>query len=417
MAPPAFGPNVGRPAAPQRSKSMDRSIDGGHGIVGRRAAGTRRQRDAAMELLVDAARGAPVTDDVHALIDRATPPVILRLAAYHGASGLLYEWLHPGPPVADALADALKARYADAVRRHMLATAELTKVADALDARQVPWVAVKGPVLVESLYEGRPGRRGYYDIDVLVDPGAFGQAVAALDELGAGLLDRNWRMLRQNLRGEVLYRLPSGTPLDLHWDLVNMYRLRMRVDTAGILDRARSVSLATRPVPTLDPEDGLVYLALHAALAGGDRLLWLKDIERAAARWQPSWPIVIERARSWRVAPAVGLLLARSRDVLGAPVPDDVIERLTGRVSLRMAGIVERFSPWAYGMGRTAAPTRLVARSVGHGLAAGSAWIAWRSLRNLDPRQERRSSAFREAGTRADWEAFVKAVERTARGS
>jgi hypothetical protein len=368
-----------------------------------------------MRLLVGAARGAPVPDDVGEQVDRATPRVILGLAAYHGVSGLLYEWLREGPPLPAALADALKARFSDAVRRHMLATAELTKVAGALEARRVPWAAVKGPVLVESLYEGRPGRRGYFDIDVLVDPAAFGEAVAALDELGASLLDRNWRMLRRDLRGEVLYRLPSGTPLDLHWQLVNMYRLRMRVDTAGILRRAGPVRLATRPVPTLDPADGTAYLALHAALSGGDRLLWLKDIERAVSVWQPEWETVIERARAWRVAPAVGLMLARSRDVLGAAIPDQVTAGLIGPVSTRLASLVERVSPWAYGMGRTAAPTRLLARSVGHGLAAGSAWVAWRSVRNLDPRQERRSSAFRETGTREDWEAFVQAVERTAR--
>lgn len=393
---------------------MDRRIGEGRGIVGRRAEGSRRQRDAAMRLLIGSARPGSAPPDAAGWIEVASPRVVLMLAGYHGVSGMLHEWLSHHPSVPSALSDPLKARYADAVRRHMMATAELLKVARAFGARDIPWLAVKGPVLVESLYGGQPGRRGYYDVDVLVHPAAFADAVGALEEVGAELQDRNWRMLRRDMRGEVLYRLPAGTPLDLHWHLVNMYRLRMRVDASAMIDRARPMQLATSSIPSPGPEDNVLYLALHAALSGGDRLLWLKDIERAAAIGDPDWNVVVARARSWRVAPAVGLMLARARSVLGAPIPETVAPRLIGRTSRAVAGMVERISPWAYGMGRTAAPTRLVARSIGHGLLVGSAWVGWRSLRNLDPGQESRSSAFREDGDRDDWLAFVEAVTRTA---
>ena len=384
--------------------------------AGYRVPGTRPQRDAAVRLLVAASAegGVPAEDPVRQL-EEASIPVLGALVRYHGVAGLLYEHLRGVDGVPTSLMSGLTQAYTAATRRHMLTSAELIKVAAAFEASSVPWAVVKGPALVETAYDGRPGRRGYSDLDVVVHPAAFRKAVDALREMGAELFDRNWRMLRRDLRGEVLFGLPAGTPLDLHWNLINMYRRRMRVDTAEIIGRARRMEIGTVSVPVLDPEDGVIHLALHGALSGGDRLLWLKDIERASAVWRPDWDVVAERARRWNVAPAVGLMLGRSRSVLDADIPASVPPRLIGATSARIGRWVEKLSPWPYGMGRTGAPTRLFARSIGHGLAGGLAWIAWRSVRNLDPRQERLSSAFRARGTDEDWQAFVDAVVGTAR--
>lgn len=375
-----------------------------------RPLGTRPQRDAAMRVLISAARRGPATIDVLADIDRASADVILELAAYHGASGLLYDHLRDADGVSGPLLDVLRHRYVAAVRHHMLVVSALNRIRGAFDAAGIPWAVIKGPILAEGPY-GRPGRRGYHDLDLLVHPRAFRDAVEALERLSARLLDRNWRMLRRDLRGEVLYRLPSGIPVDLHWHLVNMYRRRMRLDGAAAIERSERRELpGIGHIPTLQADDALLHLALHAALSGGDRLLWLKDLERTIAAWSPGWETVVERARFARIGPAVGLMLVRARETLGADVPGEVTDRLVGSGSLRVARWIERISPWAYGVGRTASPSRIFSRSIGHGMLSGGAWVAWRSLRNLDPRQEWRSSAFRPAGDEGDWRAFVDAV-------
>jgi hypothetical protein len=287
---------------------------------------------------------------------------------------------------------------------------QLAQVAGALAETGAGWAVLKGPVLVEELYDGRPGQRAYADLDLLVEPAAFGDAVQALEELGAEVLDRNWRMLRRDLRGELHYWLPGGTPLDLHWHVINMYRGRMQVHIPDLVGRSRRVDLGGVEVPTLDAEDGILHLALHAALGGGDRLLWLSDVRRAVATWRPAWETVEARARAWRIGAPVGLILDRSRQVLGADIPPDVARRLLGRRAAGVARWVDRLSPWQYGMGRVAAPSRLVARGIGHGLVGGLAWVAWRSVRNLDPHQARRASSFTPQGDEQDRAAYIAAV-------
>lgn len=378
----------------------------------RRSPGSRVERDAASQLLVDVAMERPRlgTESATTLLSRTTPDVLLALADYHGVSGLAYERLRELPAAPEPLVAELRQRYASGVERHMRVMWELARVGSALDRAGFRWAVIKGPVLVETLYASLPGRRAYFDLDLLVDPAAFADALAVLDSLGARLLDRNWRVLRRDMRGELHLLLSGGTPLDLHWHLINMYRGRMRIDTSEVVGRVRRVDLGGVAIPTLDAADGIVHLALHAALAGGDRLLWLKDIERAAAVWRPDWETVVERARRWNVGAPVGLLLSRSTEVLDADIPSWVPARLGARGAIRIARWVDGISPWEYGMGRVAAPTRILARSVGHGLIGGIAWIAWRSLRNLDPQQELRASTFTAQGNERDREAFVDAV-------
>jgi hypothetical protein len=282
-----------------------------------------------------------------------------------------------------------------------------------LDATGGTWAVVKGPVVVEALYDADPGRRPYFDLDLLVEPRAFGSFLDALARADATLLDRNWVGMRKSMRGEVHLAHRDGTLIDLHWNLIDMYRGPMRIPAAEALARAQRGEIDGRGVPALHPVDALLHLAFHAAYSGGDRLLWLKDLERAASLWRPDWAELEERARRGHIAGAVGLMLARARDVLGAPIPEDVIHRLLPRRAAWAAALVDRVSPWEYGLGRLAAPTRLFSRTVGYGLGGALRWVAWRSIRNLDPWQQARTSTFARYGTDADRERFIAQVERT----
>jgi hypothetical protein len=105
-----------------------------------------------------------------------------------------------------------------------------------------------------------------------------------------------------------------------------------------VLDRTRAVRISGVDVHTLDAADGLVHLGLHAALSGGDRLIWLKDIERAIAVETPDWDDVIERALRWGAGAAVAVLLRRAATVLGAEVPVWVLRDLDPSPTRRRLG-------------------------------------------------------------------------------
>jgi hypothetical protein len=380
----------------------------------RRIEGPRTQRNAAAQLLVHCVGPAFDPATASRLATRTSPDIILALADYHGVAGLAYERLRELDAAAPFIAD-LHVRYTRAVQGHMRIMWELAHLQPVLDATGARWAVIKGPVAVEVLY-GSPGQRAYQDLDLLVEPRAFRDVLAALQDSGSELLDRNWTLLRRDLLGEVHLRLPGGTPLDLHWNLINMNRGRMWIDTSELLERSTITNLGGVTVGTLEPVDFVTHLAVHAALSGGDRLMWLKDLERAAVVLDPSWESVVERARRWGVAAGVGLMLARTRDVLGAPIPKEVPARLLTARSARLVRLTERASPWDQSVGRLTAASHIVSRAISHGPLRAVVWFVRRALSRLDPREPAASSVFTPSGDVRDREAYFDAVVSSGRG-
>ena len=317
----------------------------------------------------------------HALHHRVVPYLYLGLRS----SGLDVE--------SEALA-SLQRTYAVRAGEHLRALTDLEAFRAALDPTGVPFLVVKGPTLAERLYPS-PDLRAYDDLDLLVPPASFEAVIDALESAGFTLLDRNWELIRQERRGQLHLRLTNGTLADVHWHLLNREIVRdsFRLPIEDLFDRAREVDIAGRLTRTLDPADTLLHLCLHASLSGGDRLLWLKDIERAVVVDAPSWDDVVERARAWHAGPSVAIVLARTRRTLGTPVPDEVLGALTGRWHLWLGAAIDRTWPVETSTGRVT-PAVLWAQ------VARAGWGA--SLRTLVGRAERRSrSLVRERETRA----------------
>lgn len=372
---------------------------------------SRARRDAAVRLLVECLLDDPAIDEerVRDLLGETSVEAVVDAATFHGVAGLLHHRLRGVAGVPKELAEPLKERYDHAVRRHLQMTWELAGLRTVLDGSGVDWAVIKGPAAAELLYHD-PGLRPYDDIDVVVEPARFDDALAALREGGIRLLDRNWTVIRRDLRGELHLLLPGGTPLDLHWHLVNMYRGRMRIDTAGMLRRAVRVDLGGVPAPTLDATDSMIHLALHGTLAGGDRLRWMKDVALATTTRPPDWVELVRRADAWNVSAPVGFMLERTRGVLHAAIPDDLPPRLLGYRYGALVRIADRISPWERARGRLTTASLLLARSMGLGPGGAAGWLVARTFRNLDPREPEASSNFTPRGDDRDFEAFVRAV-------
>src|SRR5207253_9544262 len=119
----------------------------------------------------------------------------------------------------------------------------------------------------------------------------FADSISTLIGAECDVLDRNWRRIRREMRGQVHMTARYGTAVDVHWHLLNRGSVRsaFRVEMDELFERSRRVSLDGPQVLTLDPIDTLLHLALHAGLSGGRKLSWLKDIERAAGDETIDW--------------------------------------------------------------------------------------------------------------------------------
>ena len=278
-----------------------------------------------------------------------TPAVLAALgerAAYHGVVNAAYLSLRGVAPDADAV-QALGQRYMFNIGRHLRILADLAALRTTLDSAGLPWLCFKGPVLSELIYP-RPDLRSYVDLDVLVERPLFRGAVETLEDSGFRLLDRNWDLIGNEERGQLHVVLPLGTIADVHWHLLNrgMVRRSLAVPMDDIFARQRTVTIDSAPVRTLGSVDTLVHLCVHAALAGGNRLQWLKDIELAVAHDAPDWDDVVATARRWRAATPTAVMLERARRVVGADVPVEIIAELLPSRHRRVADrIVSRVSP------------------------------------------------------------------------
>lgn len=375
-----------------------------------RELGESGERRAAAQIVHICLRTPPgeTADGVLPLLPRTRADVLVELAQYHAVAGWVYQSLNGLSLVGESTLERLRKLHAESVRKHMQFLWTLDWLKAVFDATEMHWAVVKGPVLVDLLY-GAPGLRSYQDLDVLVEPARYREAAELLQEAGGKLLDRNWRMIRAEMRGQIHIVLPSGVPIDLHWNLINGRRGRMSIDTDSVLDRSRSVDLGNLSVRTLNATDMLAHLGVHAALSGGDRLVWLKDIERTIALQHPEWEALVVRAEEWNVSALVGLMLFRTAHVLGAEVPDQVVAQLLGRRLATLTQAVDRLSPLEESIGGPTA-SRILSRVVGQGMAGGTSVIAHRSLKHLDPRGPNASSPFRGAGTDDDRERYFQAV-------
>jgi hypothetical protein len=311
--------------------------------------------------------------------------------------------------VSPDVAVRLRADRDAAISMHLRTCSVLDRLALLLP--DVPWATFKGPVLSE-LAHPVPGLRSYRDLDLLVPPRALREVASRFAEAGWTVADRAETLTLPEVRGEMHWRTPAGVMIDLHWSMFNMAaeRRRLPVSTDHLLARRRATRLGLTSAPVLDPVDAFVHVCLHAAMSGADRMLMLLDVDQLC-RQALDWDALVERARQWRAASAVGLVLRRTRSVLGTPVPPDIDRRLgTSRAFASVSRLVDRLDD-VPGIGQDASLARLVSRSARPGTAATFGALGVKSVRaawGLLPR-----AGTPDAGTPADrraLEAYLRAV-------
>jgi hypothetical protein len=311
---------------------------------------------------------------------------------------------------------SLERTHATWTAHHLLTLTDLTVLQAMLDDASIPFLVIKGPVLAERYYPS-PDLRMYEDLDLLVVPSDFPKVVQTLQDAGMTLVERNWALARDEFRGQLHLTLSGGTLADIHWNVLNRERVRrgFSIATEELFTRSRQVDLAGATVRTLDPEDTLLHLCAHAALSGGDRLIWMKDIERAIEVDGPDWAIVIERAHAWRAGPTVALALARTSRTLGVTVPNDVLRSLfRGALREPLSAWLDRRWPVERSVGAVT-PASLwaqVLRSSWAGTGRALANRGVRAARSLVGHTDEPASIMVEAGTSADQQAYLRAVGR-----
>jgi hypothetical protein len=369
----------------------------------------RSERRALRDLLLaaTASAGRNVVDPrLGDLVAAARIGALPAAAALHRVAGCVHDALCGVPGVPPDVMDALAAERGMAARIHLGFSRALVQIGEQWNEAGVPWLVMKGPVLTSMLYRD-PGLRSYGDLDLLVARRALPEAVGVLERLGYEHSIKNWPLAHWFVASEFAMS-KDGLEVDLHWHLVYAHydRRYFHIDPQVMLERARTVVVAGRPVTTFDKEDTLVHLAVHASRAGAHRLIWFKDIERSLAVDDPDLDELLRRARQFRCGPSVGLALGRAKALLGADVPDELVAALLGRsLSYVERTVTQLSSPIGFDEDDTLA--RFVARSMRSDLRTSLADLSRRVLRSARRAVPRRPH---ETADQLEKEAFLDAV-------
>lgn len=310
------------------------------------------------------------------LLERNDPRPLAMAAAAHHVESSVYTSLRHVPAAAPILPALAKAHVGS--QRHQLGVKiDLRAIARLLDRLDVPWMVVKGPYLADVAY-GRPGVRDYVDLDVVASPRDFPRVVRELQTSGCTVVRRDWQLAARQLAGEIDLVTPTGTPVDLHWELLYHGDLRRRfsLETDRMLARARVMTIGGTRVRVPDAADALIHLGVHAFKDGGVRLQWLQDIDQVVRHDPPErWGDVVHRAQDARLSLVTGTVLLRASRVLGTPVPPDVLTALLPSGWRRLMQMTDRISPPERSLARGSLAS-LVTRSVAGDQVATAAQLA-----------------------------------------
>ena len=274
---------------------------------------------------------------------------VLRLAEHHGVLPLAARNLiEHARGLPREIEHALRSAYEANLRRSLWFTAELARIMQHFERRQLRAIPYKGPALAQALYRD-VGLRSYSDLDFLISPTDFVRAKQALAEIGYNpsaeltpATERFW--LRAGY--ERSFGSPAGKNLvELQWALLpNFYAVDLPVE--GLLARSRPTLVGGHQVPGLSPEDSVLVLCLHAAKHLWTRLIWLADIAETLRSESIDYSAVRSQASALGIARILGVSFWLVKNVLQARIPKPAEEMIAAdpRVPILGGEFAERMA-------------------------------------------------------------------------
>lgn len=179
-------------------------------------------------------------------------------------------------------------------------------------ASDIPIVFLKGPVLNQMLW-GKYSLRHAIDIDLLVKPEHIEKADGLLQNLGfdAELSMQSYRLHlglhRVTTKKDAkFFHKTYPIKVELHWKTSRQELFTWPKAPYSLSD-----------YPTLEKEEYVLYLCVHAAIHGWSRITWLVDIIRFIEKYKLNIDDLYRQARAKNITPVLDEALYLSEHWLG----------------------------------------------------------------------------------------------------
>ncbi len=228
----------------------------------------------------------------------------------------------------------LKAEVFANTERNIVLSKKLLEAIAILQDHGIAALSFKGPTLAVMAY-GNLSQRTFSDLDLLVPSDRFLEAKTALMQAGyQSAIASLFLITSESQENQLLCELGEcplksanqTVHIDLHQRLIagDFFRLTYPFVPA-VWSRHQTITLLNQPIPTLLPEDLLLYLCIHGAKDLWKRLSWIYDVA-AVLQSQPGqpeidWDVLLAKARDHRLEQALWLGLTLTQTLLGIALP------------------------------------------------------------------------------------------------
>jgi hypothetical protein len=252
---------------------------------------------------------------------------VLRLAFFHGVTGLLSETVSrvPEAPIPEARREELRDAHRSVARSNLRLTALFQNLLEAFQEKGVPVIPFKGPVLGLRAY-GDVSLRTFGDLDFLARKESLEVARRVLRENGLTPLPAhqglpNGVMLRWGNAESFLTE--DGSLVELHWEL-SKPAWRIRIRAADFWRRAVPRDWMGQSVLGFDADDELLMLCVHGCRHAWSRLIWVCDVAETLKRGEADWPALLRHSAETGTRRMLLLGLSLAESLLQAPLEPEV---------------------------------------------------------------------------------------------
>ena len=281
------------------------------------------------------------------ILDQMEWAEIARLADQHDIAAWLYVALkengrHNQLPT--HVLESLRTSYLKRSVNYELRRSLLERVLPVLAEAGIRPILLKGAMLTYTVYPD-PICRGMDDLDLWVTENEMPRAQVILESMGYRLHEKSTRPIgfQKRNRGEVQFVSAKKTDriIELHWSAFpgEWIARTANVDEEGVRVRAQVIKVEKQDAFILSPEDTVIQLATHFAVSHQLSVHWLRaldDIVLVCQTCPVDWDQVIERAKAWRLANVVYVVLRLTHELTGNP-NTGILKRLEPSLPKRIA--------------------------------------------------------------------------------
>jgi len=266
---------------------------------------------------------------------------LLETAQEHGVMPLLYWNLNTTCPesVPRATLDQLRTYFRKNSQRNVFMAGKLLRLLSLFETHGISAVPFKGPALAATVYGNLALRRQSVDLDILVRKQDVLKAKDLLLTQGYWPEEKWTRqqeaVLLQRSHEYTFVHDDDKVKVEVHWRITSKY-FSFPLDSERLWERLRPSSLAGEEVMAFSPEDLLLILCVHGTIHLWQQLELICGVaELIRATKGLDWTQIMEEASELGSERMLFLGLFLASALLGAPVPDVILNRVRADSSVK----------------------------------------------------------------------------------